>query len=198
MHHWQVGGTINIGWPDYGIPERAYTIVEFDLLGGVFRARVTDGEKEGGFLVVYDCPDVVLEILAEQATRSLDFKVIKNKLARKAAKDTPFEILDSYFRGPISLVVSYDDSIAPAKALADYAKTGVKKSPEVICGLVEGKSLTPDEVKVLSELPPKVVLVAQILGVFQGPTTNFVRVFNSLLRKLVGTLDAVREKKASG
>ncbi|MEE2986222.1 MAG: 50S ribosomal protein L10 [Nitrospinota bacterium] len=130
--------------------------------------------------------------------RSLDFKVIKNKLARKAAKDTPFEILDSYFRGPISLVVSYDDSIAPAKALADYAKTGVKKSPEVICGLVEGKSLTPDEVKVLSELPPKVVLVAQMLGVFQGPTTNFVGVFNSLLRKLVGTLDAVREKKASG
>ena len=80
MHHWQVGGTINIGWPDYGIPERAYTIVEFDLLGGVFRVRVTDGEKEGGFLVVYDCPDVVLEILAEQATRSLDFKVILSNL----------------------------------------------------------------------------------------------------------------------
>ena len=80
MHHWQVGGTINIGWPDHGIPERAYTIVEFDLLGEVFRVRVTDGHKEGGFLVVYDCPEVVLEMLAEQATQKLDFKVILSDL----------------------------------------------------------------------------------------------------------------------
>ena len=80
MHHWQVGGTIKIGWPDYGIAEHAYTIVELDLLGEVFRVRVTDGDKEGGFLVVYDCPDVVLEILAEQATRELDFKVIVSNL----------------------------------------------------------------------------------------------------------------------
>ena len=80
MHHWQVGGTINIGWPDHGIPEHAYTIVEFDLLGEVFRVRVTDGHKEGGFLVVYDCPDVVLEILAEQATQKLDFKVVVSNL----------------------------------------------------------------------------------------------------------------------
>ena len=80
MHHWQVGETINIGWPDYGIPEQAYTIVELDLLGEVFRVRVTDGHKEGGFLVVYDCPDVVLEMLAEQATQKLDFKVIVSNL----------------------------------------------------------------------------------------------------------------------
>ena len=80
MHHWQVGGTINIGWPDYGIAEHAYTIVELDLLGEVFRVRVTDGAKEGGFLVVYDCPDVVLEMLAEEATRELNFKVIVSNL----------------------------------------------------------------------------------------------------------------------
>ncbi|PKB78427.1 MAG: hypothetical protein BZY88_18475 [SAR202 cluster bacterium Io17-Chloro-G9] len=80
MHHWQVGGDINIGWPDYGIPEHAYTIVEFELLGEVFRVRVTDGQKEGGFLVVHDCPDVVLEMLAEQANQKLDFEVIVSNL----------------------------------------------------------------------------------------------------------------------
>ena len=46
----------------------------------MFRARVTDGRKEGGFLVVYDCPDVVLEMLAEQATRYMGFKVIISSL----------------------------------------------------------------------------------------------------------------------
>ena len=80
MHHWQVGGTINIGWPDHGMPEHSYTIVELDLLGEVFHVRVTDGHKEGGFLVVYNCPDVVLEMLAEEATQELDFKVIVSNL----------------------------------------------------------------------------------------------------------------------
>ena len=42
MHHWEVGGPITIGWPDYGIAEKTYTVVELDRLGQVFRVRVTD------------------------------------------------------------------------------------------------------------------------------------------------------------
>ena len=80
LHHWDVGGSINIGWPDFGVPDRSYSIVELDQQGQVFRARVTDGNKEGGFLVVFDCPDVVLEMLAEQASQSLGFKVIVSSL----------------------------------------------------------------------------------------------------------------------
>ena len=80
MHHWEKGGPISIGWPDHGVPEREYTIVEAELLGQVFRSRVTDGKKEGGFLVVFDCPEVVLEMLAESATSKLGFKVIVSNL----------------------------------------------------------------------------------------------------------------------
>ena len=80
MHHWEVGGTINIGWPDFSVEEREYTLVEVDLHGQVFRARVTDGQKEGGFLVVMDCPEVVLEMLAEQANQVLDFKTVVSSL----------------------------------------------------------------------------------------------------------------------
>jgi len=80
MHHWEKGGPISIGWPDHDIPEREYTIVEIERLGQVFRSRVTDGKKEGGFLVVFDCPEVVLEMLAEQATSRLGFKVIVSNL----------------------------------------------------------------------------------------------------------------------
>ena len=80
MHHWEKGGPISIGWPDHDAPEREYTIVEVELLGQVFRGRVTDDKKEGGFLVVFDCPEVVLEMLAEQATSRLGFKVIVSNL----------------------------------------------------------------------------------------------------------------------
>lgn len=83
MHHWEVGGSINIGWPDYNVPERPYTIVEFDLYGPVFRARVSDassGGKQGGFLVVFGCPDLVLDMLAEKATQKLGFQVVVSDL----------------------------------------------------------------------------------------------------------------------
>ena len=80
MQHWEKGGPIGVGWPDHDVPEREYTIVEAELLGQVFRSRVTDGKKEGGFLVVFDCPEVVLEMLAESATSKLGFKVIVSNL----------------------------------------------------------------------------------------------------------------------
>ena len=80
MHHWEIGGPIRIGWPDHDVPEREYTIVEVEKLGQVFRSRVTDGKKEGGFLVVFNCPEVVLEMLADRATERLGFKIIVSNL----------------------------------------------------------------------------------------------------------------------
>ncbi len=130
-------------------------------------------------------------------SRSVDFRVVKNTLARQAVKNTPFDLLDEEFKGPVSLVISFEDMVAPAKALAEYAKSGVEKGPKVICGVVGGKKISPAEVKALADLPSREVLISQMLAVFNGPATNFIGVFGSLLRKLVGTLDAVREKKTS-
>ena len=80
MHHWEVGGPISIGWPDQGIPVKTYEIVELELLGKVFRGRVTGGKRQGGFLVIFECPEVVLEQLAEQATHAVGFEVIVSSL----------------------------------------------------------------------------------------------------------------------
>ena len=93
MRDWEVGDIIHIGWPDYGIPENVYSIVECERLGQVFRARVSDGAKQGGFLVVFDCPNVVLEILAGQATQALGFKVIVSGL-RCSIEGTVLHSLD--------------------------------------------------------------------------------------------------------
>ena len=134
---------------------------------------------------------------ASMKNQSVEFRVVKNTLAKLAAKNTPFEVLDANFTGPVSVLVSYDDPVAPAKALADQRKIDSKKTPQVICGLVEGKMISAEGVAALADLPSRDALLGQMLSVFQGPTTNFVGVFNSLLRKLVGTLGAVREKKAS-
>lgn len=115
MHHWQVGGTINVGWPDFGVAEKSYTIVECQLLGGVFRARVTDGQKQGGFLVIPDCPDPVLEQLAELATAALGFKVIVSNL-RCSIDGTVLRSFD-YERDPTPEYAQRPSSLA--RALAD-------------------------------------------------------------------------------
>ena len=128
-------------------------------------------------------------------SRSVNFRVVKNTLARRAVKGTSLEVLGEDFKGPISVVVGFDDAIAPVKALADFAKSGAPKTPEVISGVVEGKKVSSEEVQAIADLPSREELISKILSVFQGPTTNFARVFSSLSRKLVGTLDAIREKK---
>ena len=129
--------------------------------------------------------------------RAIDFRVVKNTLAKQAVKNTPFELLDGDFTGPVSLVLSFEDAVAPAKALAEYAKSGAAKNPRVICGVVEGKKVSPEEVKALADLPSKEVLISQLLSTMNGPTTNFVGALSGLLRKLVGTLDAIKDKKAT-
>ena len=144
-----------------------------------------------------DAPGITA-LRVHMRNRSVDFRVVKNTLARRAVKDTALEVLGEDFKGPISVVVGFGDVVAPAKALADFAKSGAPKSPEVICGIVEGKKVSSREIQAIADLPSREELISKMLSVFQGPTTNFAGVFSSLLRKLVGTLDAVREKKETG
>jgi len=130
--------------------------------------------------------------------RKLEFKVIKNTFAQKAAPGTGFENLEEKFKGPISLLVSFDDAVAPAKALEDFAKAGAEKTPEVVFGVVEGKLVTAEQVKALANLPSKEQLLSQMLSVMQGPTRNFVGVLSGVTREFVGVLSAIKDKKEGG
>ncbi|MGP0566895.1 50S ribosomal protein L10 [Nitrospina sp. 32_T5] len=165
---------------------------EIERLNGVF------AKAKSAVLANYQglSAEQMTQLRSHMRERSLEFKVIKNTLARIAAKNTPFEVLDTSWEGPMSIIVSFDDVVAPAKALSDFAKSGAEKNPQVVCGVVDGQAVTPEQVKALADLPSKEVLISQMLSVMQGPTRNFVGVFASLQRSLVGTLDAIREKKA--
>ncbi len=74
------------------------------------------------------------ELRTHLRERSLEFMIIKNTLAKRAAKNTPFEVLDDRWTGPMSIVLSYEDVVAPAKALSDYAKSGAA-NPRRCCAV---------------------------------------------------------------
>ena len=125
-----------------------------------------------------------------------DFVVVKNTLARRALGDAQVQGLEDYLAGPTGLVLAGADPVAAAKVLADFAKQFEK--PAVKVGLVDGKAVTPDQVKRLASLPTKQELLARLGGALQAPLAGFVGALNGLLMNMVGALEALRNKRAAG
>jgi len=122
--------------------------------------------------------------------------VVKNTLARRAFAAAQVTGIESHLDGPTALVLGGADPVAPAKILADFAKEHEK--PSIRAGLVDGKAVTPAEVKYLAALPSKPELLAQLAGSLQGPLAGFVGVLNGLLWNMLGALEALHTKRASG
>ncbi len=123
-----------------------------------------------------------------------EYKVVKNRLARLAVKDSPLDPLGAHFKGPTGLVFTKQDPVAVAKALQAFVKNNPALTIKL--GLVEGKVLQPAELKALADLPSKEQLRAQIVGALQGPMRQLVRLLQAPVRELVYVLEA-RSKGAS-
>ena len=124
---------------------------------------------------------------------NVKYAVVKNTLASIAAHELGLEELDVYLEGPTAIAYGFDDPVAPAKVLTTFAKKFDKL--EIKGGLLEGTLIEPARIKALADLPSREVLLAQVAGAFASPMTAFAGVSQGILRKFVGTLDAVREKK---
>lgn len=109
----------------------------------------------------------------------VEYKVIKNTLTRFAAKEVGFDELDPVLNGPTSLAVSYDDPIAPAKVIADFAKGNEKL--EIKSGFLDGKVISLDEIKQLANTPSKDVLIAKIMGSLNSPISALVRTLQAIV-----------------
>lgn len=120
------------------------------------------------------------------------FFVAKNSLMHIALgkKD---ELKDS-FKGMNGILFSFDDAVAPLKALMEFKKSADKLT--VKKGVMEDKVLSEGEVEALSKLPSKNELIAQLISRLQGPSYGLVNVLNAGPRNLVYALSAIAKKKA--
>ena len=125
----------------------------------------------------------------------VEYRVIKNTMAMIAAKETEKEGLLPTFEGATAMAFSKEDAVAPAKVLADFAKEEKLEALQVKAGLVEGSVIDAAGVKALADLPPRAVLVAQVLAGMQSPIVGFVNVLQGTIRNLVYALEAVRKQK---
>jgi len=137
----------------------------------------------------------VTELRNKLRIPGVEFKVLKNTMLRFALKQSGNEDAANQIIGPNAVLFSKDDPVTPAKILFDFAKT--HKNLEIKSGVLEGQFMPADKIKNLSELPPREVLLAQVVGTMQAPISAFVRVLNANLTGLVRALDQIREQKAS-
>jgi large subunit ribosomal protein L10 len=124
----------------------------------------------------------------------VEYVVLKNTMVQLAAAQLGIEGLDPHLKGPTAIAFGLKDAVAPAKILTGFIKKAKKGS--VKCGLVDLKVIDPAGVQALSELPPKEVLIAKMMGSLNAPITGFVGVLSATLRSLVYAIDAVRKQKA--
>lgn len=122
-----------------------------------------------------------------------ELKVVKNTLALIASKGTPFEAASKYFFGPTSLAIGYKDSVAPTKIIVSYAKKAEKLN--IRGGVIEGILMGAEDIKRLSELPPKEIILAKALACMKSPVTNLVGILQGVIRNFVCTLKAIEKTK---
>ena len=139
--------------------------------------------------------EVVSELRKRCREADIHFEVTKNTLLRRAVETTGRTEMLPFIAGPTAIATSVDDEVAPARVLVGFGNEF--KLPQVRSGFVAGRVFDENEVMVLSMLPPKEILLGNVLRALQGPLTNFVSVLQAPLRSLANLLDQVAQQKGT-
>jgi large subunit ribosomal protein L10 len=119
----------------------------------------------------------------------VEYRVVKNTLARIAARKVGREELASLFDGPVAIAFGYGDIIEPPKLLADYIQA-TKSAMSMKGGFLPERLLTLDEVTTLSTLPSREALIARVVGEVQRPLVALVGYLSAPMQGVVGALQA--------
>jgi large subunit ribosomal protein L10 len=119
----------------------------------------------------------------------VEYRVVKNTLARFAAERAGKDELVGLFEGPVAIAFGYGDITEPAKALAAYIEEA-KVEMTVKGGFLPDRMLSAEEVETLSKLPSRDILLARVVGGIKSPLTALVGRLSAPMTGLVGVLQA--------
>lgn len=133
------------------------------------------------------------EIRREIKKNAGDFRVVKNRLARRAVTGTPWASLEAHLKGPVAMTISEGDPVILSKVLAKYA--GAFEALKLRAGSLGSNLLSAKEIEALAKLPSKEELYAKFLGTLMAPAQGLVRTLQGVPQKLAVALKAIAEKK---
>lgn len=135
----------------------------------------------------------VTQLRSKARKSGVYLRVLKNTLARRAIKGTPFEKLSEQMVGPLMYGIS-QDPVAGAKVLSEFAKEN--EQFVIKAGAMPNAMMSVQEIKALAQLPSREQLLATLLGTLQAPMAKLVRTLNEVPGKFVRTLAAYRDKQS--
>jgi large subunit ribosomal protein L10 len=136
------------------------------------------------------------ELRARLRDADARFRVVKNSLSERAVEKAGVDSLKPMFEGPTALTLVHGDAAVAAKALNDTARAlGIL---EFKGGLMNGATLTADEVRSIARLPAREVLNSQLVGTIAAPLTGLARGLNALIAGLAIALGQVAEQGLVG
>ena len=130
-----------------------------------------------------------------QALRNsaIDYRVVKNTLARIAAKDTPLAVAVDSFKGPVGLVLGYDDAAGVAKGVIEFIRKN--KKLKVTGGVIDGAFCDPEELKQIAELPPREALLGIMAGTMQAPVVKLLNLLSATIQSFAYAVNALKDRK---
>src|SRR5262245_10192368 len=134
----------------------------------------------------------VTQLRSKARKSGVYLRVLKNTLARRAVKGTPFEKLSEQMAGPLMYGIA-QDPVAGAKVLAAFAKD--HEQFVIKGGAMANALMSSKDVKALATMPSREELLAKLVGTLQAPIVKLVRTMNEVPGKFVRTLAAVRDAK---
>ena len=131
----------------------------------------------------------------EMRKAGVHVSVMKNTLLHRAMAASNYDILLPHLKGPTAILLPTEEEIAPAKILDAFIR--VHKLPRAKLACLGGKIYDADDIKQLAKLPPRDVLLGQLLRALQGPLSQFVSVLKAPLRDLANDLEQVSKSKGA-
>ena len=136
------------------------------------------------------------ELRARLRDADATFRVVKNRLTLRAAEKAGTQQIQELLDGPTALTFVRGDAALAAKALNDFARAGA--ALEFKGGVLEGQTLTVDEIRAIARLPVREVLHAQLVGTIAAPITGLVRGLNALIAGVALQLRQIEEQGLVG
>jgi large subunit ribosomal protein L10 len=162
--------------------------------------RIAEEIESSSAVFAVDYRGITVSQVADLRTRlrasDTTLSVVKNSLTERAADKAGAEALKEILTGPTALAFVRGDAAAAAKALSDAQRE--TQVLEFKGGLMDGKSVTPDEIRAISKLPSREVLYGQLVGVVASPLNGLARTLNALISGVAIQLRAIADQGLVG